>query len=1064
MKDLLNPYIAGAPVVESDMFFGRRDVFDWIERSLRGKYVDHILVIHGQRRVGKTSILKQIPSFLPENYLQVFFDLQGRTNTSPGRFLWWLTREIARTLKRRHGITVSAPDRAAITGIQETMFTHFLPEITAMMGDRALLLTFDEFDTLNQPTIQEQLAIPLIQTLRRMMELEGVSFVFSIGSSGQKLENMRTTYTELFKSALYKKISFLEPEDCFELIVRPVEGVLSYDEEAVQRIYQVTAGHPYFTQLVCHELFSVCQKTGVRGIGRADVDSVLLNVIERGTVNLKFVWDEASTLEKWTLACLARSPECSDPDRLANTLKDQRLRYSKADLHAALVHLQEKDVLTANNRFMVELLRLWLRQNRPFERVREELVEVSPIANRYIEIGEEYWDQGKRQIAIESFRQALEVDPGNVKARVSVGTLLLEADEYESAASAFESALALDEEDVTALRGYCEARLALGSQSLDEAHTAEAIDHYEAVLKINPEHQVARQKLATIYQQRAQEKMAIGQDEDALLAFQTALGYTPENEALAEVVKGVMDEKQAEVIARLTVRAERAQREGNWEAAISALQDALTLSEEDVALQKKMAGVKESHRVHLLATLPAHARELEGAEEWKKAIQTWEQYLGLYPTDQRAAHDALENAMRMSELQDQYRNARTSLQSKDYKQAIALLRKIIQVDPGYRNASRLLATAVEADHRDTAITSKWPRYALPAMVLLIVAALFLGLRSAGRLPGFNIQRKDETPSLSEVPVVEGSSLATETAPAPSPTFSLTPPAPPTQDLAWMASFADPILDSIDDRSPDFEEDFSAVEAGWNVHGWSLDKITNGKALERVQIADYVQDGALKLQFDSHTDFALQGAHFDNARDFVLQYDILTDSSHELWVNFTKHLSFNFDYALSDYSWRMGDNTDRDRFGQGIISTFEDGQPNQVVMIASERQMAVFVNDHPLTHFQGIPEHPVENQFTFIQRGDPSQFTLDNVKFWRLDTDPANDGSEVCQSIRRVQLKWDPDPDAGGALSNFTSIGDSATVVTKTIGTDGQTWYRIILDASGNGGWVPEYALSQACRE
>ena len=51
MHSLLNPYIAGAPIVEPSMFFGRQDVFQWIERSLSGKYVNHILVIHGQRRV-----------------------------------------------------------------------------------------------------------------------------------------------------------------------------------------------------------------------------------------------------------------------------------------------------------------------------------------------------------------------------------------------------------------------------------------------------------------------------------------------------------------------------------------------------------------------------------------------------------------------------------------------------------------------------------------------------------------------------------------------------------------------------------------------------------------------------------------------------------------------------------------------------------------------------------------------------------------------------------------------------------------------------------------------------
>ena len=98
MNEILNPYIAGAPVTETSMFFGREEVFRWIERSLAGKYVDHILVLHGQRRVGKTSVLKQIPNFLGEQYIQVFFDFQGRTNTTLNRFLWWLARETTRTL------------------------------------------------------------------------------------------------------------------------------------------------------------------------------------------------------------------------------------------------------------------------------------------------------------------------------------------------------------------------------------------------------------------------------------------------------------------------------------------------------------------------------------------------------------------------------------------------------------------------------------------------------------------------------------------------------------------------------------------------------------------------------------------------------------------------------------------------------------------------------------------------------------------------------------------------------------------------------------------------------
>ena len=157
----------------------------------------------------------------------------------------------------------------------------------------------------------------------------------------------------------------------------------------MEKIYDISFGHPYFTQLICHELFSLCQQTGQRRLSVQDVESILDDVIERGTVNLKFTWDEASDLEKWVLASLAHL-ERSDQHSLADFLKKQHVRFADPDLTSALLHLVEKDVLTTDYHFVIQLLKRWLQKNRPLEQVREELTEVNPIANRYIEIGLEF--------------------------------------------------------------------------------------------------------------------------------------------------------------------------------------------------------------------------------------------------------------------------------------------------------------------------------------------------------------------------------------------------------------------------------------------------------------------------------------------------------------------------------------------------------------------------------------------------------------------------------------------------------------------------------------------------
>src|SRR3990172_7650015 len=233
----LNPYIAGSPVTDAKMFFGREDIFDWIQHSLAGQFADHILVIHGQRRVGKTSVLKQLPHRLPDRYIPVFFDLQGRTRTTLDRFLWWLAREIVRVLKQDRELILPLPEQEAFAQDLEYLESHFLPELRRLLPDHTLLLTFDEFDTLEEVEARETLGQPLTETLRRLMGREGLSFIFSIGSSGRKLENMQASYTEFFKAALYKKISFLSEEQTHGLITRPVEGLLEYDRAGVKHIF-----------------------------------------------------------------------------------------------------------------------------------------------------------------------------------------------------------------------------------------------------------------------------------------------------------------------------------------------------------------------------------------------------------------------------------------------------------------------------------------------------------------------------------------------------------------------------------------------------------------------------------------------------------------------------------------------------------------------------------------------------------------------------------------------------------------------------------------------------------
>ena len=697
MDEIVNPYIAGAPVAEKRMFFGREDVFSWIERSLNS----HILVVHGQRRVGKTSILKQLGNRLPDRYIPVFFDLQGRTHTTLDRFMWWLAREIVRVLRQERDITVTPPEKESFTQDPDYFENRFLPELKSIIGDdKVLLLTFDEFDNLEEGEVKDTLARPLIDHLRRLMEHSNLNFIFSIGSSGRKLENMQAAYTDFFKAALYKKISFLTKEDSYRLITLPVQGLIEYEDTAIQKIYEIVSGHPYFIQLVCHELFSRCQKTGQRKINDADVDAILDDVVERGTVNLKFVWDEAADLEKWALSGLAQLEGKRDNRTVADFLTRQHVRFNQQALYSALLHLREKDVFTEDNRFVNQLLQIWMKKNRPIEQAREELTEINPIANRYIEIGLEFKHSGLLEKAIESFKEALQIDGDNLQARVSLALVYLEQKNLEMAIAEFEKILAIDDEDIVTRSGLCDAYLAQGDQARTKGRLREAIQSYQKALAINTEHIEARQRMAEINRQRAEKALVDNKDEEALSAFTEALKYLPEDASLSARVKQVKAEKKGKVLDAQLARSAKEANARNWEKAIVALNEALAISPNDDAILRKLAEIKDRQQNERLEVVLAKVDQAEKASRWDTAIVALNEYLNLKPNDaaiQKRLSDLIK-AKHAAWLTAIVLRADQAVSYQNWNEAVAVLNEVLALEPNNLELQQKVAHVLEIRH------------------------------------------------------------------------------------------------------------------------------------------------------------------------------------------------------------------------------------------------------------------------------------------------------------------------------------------------------------------------------
>lgn len=179
---LKNPYVIGVPLTGDIGFYGRGAVFTFVKDTLNTEQ-QNVIVLYGQRRVGKTSLLHQLVKQLKGEVLPIHFDLQGRAQQSLGQVLYELARTVARPLK------MSVPEQARFDNTGRFFREEFLPSVYGLLGQHRLLLLFDEFDVLGDelasPEAASETLFPYLQSM--IMHEHQIVFIFVVG---RRLRNL----------------------------------------------------------------------------------------------------------------------------------------------------------------------------------------------------------------------------------------------------------------------------------------------------------------------------------------------------------------------------------------------------------------------------------------------------------------------------------------------------------------------------------------------------------------------------------------------------------------------------------------------------------------------------------------------------------------------------------------------------------------------------------------------------------------------------------------------------------------------------------------------------------
>jgi hypothetical protein len=260
LRRRFNPYVAGTPVFDRQLFFGR----EAIARRALEALGSHSVQVTGERRIGKTSFLHHLQGLLAAQSgaawrsFPVFVDLEG---VAAGDLCHALMEEAVvslavspRTLAElqfgRGRGTYAAADFACDVGLVVAELASRTPQ------PARLVLLIDEVDA-----VYESEAPSSNAGLGRLLETGSQELRVVLAGVGP------------FGPLEALELEPLAPGDAEALVREPVAGVFRYECGAVERILEASRLRPFAIQKLCLQAVDRMLDEGRTRIRVADVEA-----------------------------------------------------------------------------------------------------------------------------------------------------------------------------------------------------------------------------------------------------------------------------------------------------------------------------------------------------------------------------------------------------------------------------------------------------------------------------------------------------------------------------------------------------------------------------------------------------------------------------------------------------------------------------------------------------------------------------------------------------------------------------------------------------------------------
>ncbi|MDE5119191.1 MAG: AAA family ATPase, partial [Trichodesmium sp. St19_bin1] len=187
----VNPYVIGDPV-EGDLFVGREDIMRELEQLWVMSSQPQSVVLYGHRRMGKTSILRNIAKSSGADAQVIYVDLQSLEVVSQGmgEVFLAISDEIS------DSISLPKPDTEELLKLPPRTFKLYLKQAMKKLDNKSLIIALDEFETIENLIDTQQLPPKFMAVLRSFVQMSPkIAFAFA---GRHTLEEMTQDYFQPF--------------------------------------------------------------------------------------------------------------------------------------------------------------------------------------------------------------------------------------------------------------------------------------------------------------------------------------------------------------------------------------------------------------------------------------------------------------------------------------------------------------------------------------------------------------------------------------------------------------------------------------------------------------------------------------------------------------------------------------------------------------------------------------------------------------------------------------------------------------------------------------------------